>query len=201
MKNLFFILLLAAGVMTAQAHNGHGDEHKTHTIDNSNSTVTWLGKKVTGKHTGQIDIKKGMVTFHGDKLVEATMIMDMTSITCTDIEDEGTNAKLIGHLKSDDFFGVETHPEASFSATGFEMSDEGSYNVTGNLTIKGTSHEISFPIEVQQGATGNIEISGTMTFDRTKYNVKYGSGKFFDSLGDKMINDDVSLTFNLATNS
>lgn len=195
MKNLFVTALLALFV-TSFTFAHHGPDHKTvYAVDSDQSTVTWVGKKVTGEHTGNIGIKSGTISVDHGKIHAVNIAMDMTSITCTDLEDEGYNKKLIGHLSSDDFFSVESHPQSTFATTNFEAIDEG-YLVSGNLTIKGITHEISFPVSMEEN-DGVFTAKGTATFDRTKWDIKYGSGKFFDSLGDKMIYDEVSLTFSL----
>ena len=114
----------------------------------------------------------------------------MTSITSTDLKGPPAN-KLLGHLKSDDFFGVETFPTAELDITKVTKTDTG-YNVTANLTIKGTSKPVTFDTVVtKEGATAEIVI------DRTEYGVKYGSGKFFENLGNKAIYDDFTLNVNL----
>ena len=198
MKYVLILLTMMFGFACAQAHHGP-DDHNTYTINPEKSSVTWTGKKVTGSHTGNITIQSGKVQLHGGALVEATITIDMTSITCTDIENEEKNAKLVGHLSSDDFFSVEAHNTSSFKATSIKQSDAGGYNVTGNLTIKGITNEITFPVNTKMTADG-LQINGTMVFDRTKWKIQYGSGSFFDSLGDKAINDDVSLEFSLLAN-
>jgi polyisoprenoid-binding protein YceI len=197
MKNLFLIAMLGLFMTSfTLAHPGHDGDKKVYTINTEKSMVTWTGKKVTGEHTGNISIKSGQILSHDGSLQSASVTMDMTSITCTDLEDEGYNQKLIGHLSSDDFFSIESHPEASFETT--SLKGEGSdYIVTGKLTIKGQTSEISFPVKADMQADGSMSVNGTATFDRTKWNIQYGSGKFFDSLGDKMIYDDVTLEFSL----
>ena len=180
----------------ALANNGHEGDKKVYTVNSEKSSVVWTGKKVTGKHTGNISVKSGQLVAQDGNLKSAVVTMDMTSITCTDLEDEGYNQKLIGHLSSDDFFSIESHPEASFETT--SLKGEGSeYTVTGKLTIKGMTSEISFPVTTEMTPDGTLSVTGTATFDRTIWKIQYGSGKFFDSLGDKMIYDDVTLAFAL----
>jgi hypothetical protein len=79
-------------------------------------------------------------------------------------------------------------------------SGNGDYNVKGNLTIKGITNEISFPAKVSL-ENGNVQAMGTATIDRTKWNIKYGSGKFFQGLGDKMIYDEFEITFDIKAKS
>ena len=188
MKN--FILIFAAILLSVTVWAT--DDHKeVKTINTENSSVTWQGKKVTGTHTGLISITEGSLEFDHGKLTGGNIVIDMTSITCTDLPATPAG-KLLGHLKSDDFFGVANFPTAELNITEVKKSDAG-YTVTGNLTIKGISKPVTFDTAVtKSGATAQIVI------DRTDYDVKYGSGKFFDNLGDKTIYDDFTLDVNLA---
>ena len=116
----------------------------------------------------------------------------MSSIIVTDLQG-GSKAKLEGHLKADDFFGVEKHKTAKLVFTNISGKGKGLYTVTADLTIKGITKPITFDITVK----GNTA-STTLKVDRTKYDIKYGSGSFFSDLGDKTINDEFELKVNLA---
>ncbi len=157
-----------------------------------NSTITWVGKKVTGQHTGNISLKEGFLMMKGKELRGGEFVIDMTSINVTDLSGD-SKGKLEGHLKSDDFFGIANHPTATLKFTGFS-GEEGMYTVIGDLTIKGQTHPVSFELKID----GN-KATTALKVNRTKYGIKYGSGSFFDNLGDKAINDefelDVSLEF------
>ncbi len=153
------------------------------------SKVTWKGYKVTGSHEGTVDLKSGFLKFDDGKLVGGEFVIDMTTIGSTDLEGEW-KGKLDGHLKSDDFFGVASHPTASLVFTKVDSEKKGSYNVTGDLTIKGKTHPVVFSIAINKNkATTSLKI------DRTKYDIKYGSASFFDNLKDKAIDNE----FDLAT--
>ena len=162
-------------------------------IDSENSTVAWTGYKVTGSHNGTINVKSGKLIFEDNKLTGGEIVMDMTSIQVADLSGESAD-KLVGHLKSDDFFGVEKHPTAMFKIT--KVASRGKaddYKVSGNLQIKGISKPISFNIIAKSnGAKAEV------TIDRSDYNIRYGSGSFFDNLGDKTIYDEFDLTIKLA---
>ena len=159
-------------------------------VDASKSSVKWLGKKVTGEHFGTISVKEGYLDSSGGKVV-----IDMNSMLVEDIKDSGMNAKLLGHLKSDDFFGVSTFPTSELLVTKVENKGN-SHTFSGNLTIKGITHPASFTAtSVKSGKTTTY--SGTLTIDRSKYNVRYGSKSFFNDLGDKTIYDEFTLDFNL----
>lgn len=169
------------------------------TLNTEGSTVTWKGEKVTGSnHIGTIEVKSGEVFFEDKVLVGGNFILDMTTIQ-ENIEEQ--NEQLINHLRSDDFFSVESHPEASFEITNVtETESEGAtHTIEGNLTIKGISKNIEFEAYIQESnnvfaATANFEI------DRTDWDVRFGSGKFFDDLGDNAIKDAIEFQLNLVTN-
>lgn len=170
-------------------------------VDTSLSTVNWLGKKVTGEHNGTIKIARGDISTDKDNVVGGSFEIDMNTIVNRDLEDAEMNAKLIKHLKSDDFFSVEKHPTAKFEITKVEsLSDreKPNYNntISGNLTIKGITKGISFPASIKME---NSVLSSFADFDidRTEWEIKYGSGKFFENLGDKMINDKFNIKFKI----
>jgi len=172
-------------------------------VQASESKVFWTGKKLSGEHVGVISLKNGEIVLDGDTFVSAKINIDMSSIICTDIEDVNYNQKLVGHLKSDDFFSVDKFPESNFKATQFDAisgakSCEANYTVKGMLSIKGISHEISFPAKLEV-KNNQLLVYATLSVDRTKWDIKYGSGSFFDGLGDKMIKDKFDLKFQLVS--
>lgn len=160
-------------------------------LDTSASSIVWNGKKVTGEHTGTISFKSGSLQFKGDKLKGGEFEVDMNSITCTDIEDEGYNKKLVNHLKSDDFFGVTTYPSSKLVLTSVSKNGKG-YSIKGDLTIKQKTNPVEFMAQVD-----GKNFKGKMVIDRSKFDVRYGSGSFFDNLGDKTIYDDFTLEFSV----
>ncbi|RXQ89884.1 YceI family protein [Ancylomarina salipaludis] len=167
------------------------------------SKVYWTGKKVSGKHTGEISLKNGEIVLNGEKFVSANINIDMSSIVCTDLSNEEWNKKLIGHLKSDDFFSTEKFPESNFKTTQFikiqnAKSDEANYTVKGILSIKGISQEISFPAKIDW-KDNELWVDASLSVDRTKWDIKYGSGSFFDDLGDNMIHDKFEIKFQLVS--
>ncbi|WP_370001233.1 YceI family protein [Winogradskyella sp.] len=161
------------------------------------STIEWKGFKPTGTHTGTISIKEGAVEVNNGAIESGNFTIDMNSIVVTDIpvEKEG-NAKLTGHLKSADFFDAETYPNAKFEVTGLKTVD-GKTMLSGNLTMKETTNNISIPVTTSMDGDTMTLTSETFTIDRSKWNVKYGSKSFFDDLGDSFINDDIELKVNL----
>ncbi|NNE55548.1 MAG: YceI family protein, partial [Flavobacteriales bacterium] len=167
-----------------------------YTVDGKRSTIQWTGSKVTGSsHTGYISLSSGTVEVKENKITSAKMTADMTSITNTDLDAEYA-AKLIGHLQSPDFFNVKEHNQSHFVLKSFTENERGGNTVTGTLTIKGISNEITFPARVAVKGD-QVVIDANLTFDRAKYDVRYGSGSFFDDLGDNMISDEVELTMHI----
>lgn len=192
-----FTSLIALAAFALLAFSPMGPT-KTYTVDTDASTLTWVGEKVTGKHNGSLKLKKGKFTFADAKLTGGDFEIDMTSITVDDLEGEwGT--KLLGHLQSDDFFSVSTYPTAAFKITQVAPGAEGSqYTVTGDLSIKGKTNPVSFDVTATE-KDGKMLTSGTATIDRTQYGIRYGSGTFFDNLGDKTISDNFELSFNVVS--
>jgi len=175
-------------------------EAVSYPVDLANSKVLWLGKKVTGQHNGTINLKSGEVLVKNDTLTGGRFEFDMNSITDLDLTDEKMNAKLTGHLKSADFFNVDSFATATFEITSAEMIanpvDSNNYNISGNLTIKGITNNISFPAVIVS-KDGMFNAKATIKVDRTLWNIRYGSGKFFKGLGDKMINDEFEVTIDI----
>jgi polyisoprenoid-binding protein YceI len=198
MKNITIAIATILLNIAAFANNSEGDP-KTMKIDSKKSKVQWIAEKVTGTHDGHVTIKEGSLTISNNEITGGEVILDMTTITVDDIKDESTNAKLKGHLLSDDFFSVAKNPASTFKLKKFsplKSPDGNNYTVTGTLTIKGISNDISFPAKID--ITGNlVTASADVTFDRTKWDIRYNSGSFFDGLGDYMIYDDVKIKFNI----
>lgn len=155
------------------------------------STVEWTGEKVTGSHNGTIELESGHFLMEDDKIVGGEFVMDMSTIVVTDLTGEN-KGKLEGHLKSEDFFGVENHPTAKLVITSAASKGNGKYGIVGDLTIKNETHPITFDLQMNDNSA-----STELTIDRSKYNVRYGSGSFFDNLGDKTIYDNFELAVNL----
>jgi len=158
------------------------------------SELKWTGKKVTGEHWGYIQLKDASLSVKNNQIQSGVFKIDMESINNQDIENEKTNAQLIGHLKSDDFFSVDKYPVATLKIKESTPFKNGFAEIKANLTIKGITHPISFKAE--QLVNG---YKAKITVDRTKYNVRYGSEKFFDNLGDNMIYDDFTLDVKIIT--
>ncbi|MBN2487096.1 MAG: YceI family protein [Bacteroidales bacterium] len=157
------------------------------------SSLKWTGKKITGSHWGYINLKEGSFTVKSNKIVNGTFTIDMNSMSNVDIDNPDMREKLIGHLKSDDFFGVDKFPVATLVITESSPFNSNVSKVKGKLTIKGITHPVSFDVT----KNGN-NYTSTITVDRSLYDVRYGSGKFFDNLGDNTIYDEFTLEVNIA---
>ena len=195
-KILLFALSIVAIGFNAIAGN---DGKSTMSVNSEESKVVWLGKKVTGEHSGEIKMAFGDLQFDGDVLTGGSFEIDMNTISNSDIENDEYKQKLVGHLKSDDFFGVDEYPKASFVITDVEHKKAGKYLLKGDITIKGITKSIEFPAQVTM-LDSKATATASVTIDRSEFNVKYGSGSFFDGLGDKMIYDDFTLDITLVAN-
>ena len=170
-----------------------------YTVDAEQSTVQWVGKKVTGQHNGSIAIQAGTLEITDGQLTGGQFSIDMGTIDTEDLQGED-KAKLEGHLKSDDFFGVEAYPTAQLVITQVTPEEDNTYTITGDLTIKGKTNPIEFPATVNM-QDGQVTAEADITVDRSKFDVRYGSDSFFDDLGDKVIYDDFELAVSLIATS
>lgn len=156
-------------------------------IDVKSSSIHWLAKKIVGQHEGTINFKSGALEMNDNKLIGGNFVVDMNSLTATDLTGDYLG-KLNGHLKNDDFFDVANHPTSTLKFTKVVENKSGNYTVTGNLTIKNIKKSITFDISLAAD-----QATTKLTVDRTKYNIKYASGSFFENLGDKTIEDNFTL--------
>jgi len=171
---------------------------QTFKADTKNSSIEWLAKKVTGQHNGDVKLSSGTITLGKNAITAGQFEVDMTTITVKDLTGEW-NEKLLVHLKSDDFFATDKFAKATLVITEGKKASDGVYNVKGNLTIKGITKPITFPATVVV-AGNNLTATSLVTIDRTLYDIKYGSKSFFESLGDKAIDNDFALTIKLVAN-
>ncbi len=165
-------------------------------IQQTSSTVNWTGKKVLGLHTGSINIANGFIEMTDKNIVGGEIEIDMTSIVITDIEDKKTNQDFLTHLLNDDFFSVDEFKIAKLVINGSSKIENNKSKIEGTLTIKDITHPVSFMATVEV-LTNTLHSLGELVIDRTLYNIRYGSGKFLESLGDNLIYDDFVLQFKL----
>ena len=188
-KNVLNLALAIVLGTTASANVTVNSEKKE--VKTEESKVTWKAFKVTGSHTGTVDLESGALVFEEGKLAGGEFIVDMTTLINSDLEGE-YKGKLEGHLKSDDFFAVTSHPTSKLVFTEVAATGKNSYKVTGDLTIKGITKPITFDVSIY-----GSKATATMKVDRAQYDVRYGSGSFFENLGDKTIYDEFDLVVDL----
>jgi polyisoprenoid-binding protein YceI len=190
MRNLILLSAMLFS-LSAFAHNSNPIKKS---VNIKESVIEWKGYKVTGSHTGTIAVKSGNFEFDENGMLNGgNFVIDMATIEVTDLKGNGA-AKLKGHLTSTDFFGVENHPEASFNITNvISRGTPGQYKIIGNLTIKNITKEIKFNANIDESAA-----TAEIVIDRSEYDIRYGSGSFFDNLGDKTIYDEFELAISLA---
>ena len=179
---------------STQQAQGVATADNIYNIETAQSQITWTGREVsTSYHYGTLDFVSGNFEISNGAIVNGEFIGDMTSINNQDMEGD-SKARLEGHLKSDDFFSVESYPTAAISINSSELISDGKWNVSADLSIKGFTHPVNFEmISSEDGWSANL------VFDRSKYDVRFRSGSFFENLGDKLIYDDIELSINLTT--
>ena len=166
----------------------------TYNIVQDESSLMWTGREVsTSSHYGTINFTSGQFEIADGLISQGEFLVDMTSITVQDLTG-GSKDRLEGHLRSDDFFSVESYPTAHLYISSSEAISNGKWMVNGFLTIKDISHPVLFEM-----ANTEDGWNASLVFDRSKYNVKFRSGTFFENLGDKLIYDDIELKINLKT--
>jgi len=161
------------------------------------STINWEGQKIIGSnHAGTINLKSGWLQVNGNAITGGNFVIDMNSIRNNDLKDDASKERLVGHLKSDDFFGVEKYPVSNLVITGGSEFTDNTAKVRGNLTIKDATHPVEFTVSVKKTG-GSLVYTAQIAFDRSLYEVRYGSGKFFSNLGDNAIKDEILLDVKL----
>lgn len=190
---LFLSMLSMPGIITA--------ETKTLKVDTKNSNIAWVGKKIAGQHNGSLSLSDGKVIVSNQKLAGGEFTIDLNSLSCEDLTDEGYNKKLIGVIKSKDFFDIINFPTATVKINKVEKytATEDKYKVIADVTIKGITNPVTFNAffsAKDNKYSGNAAI----VIDRTKWDIKYGSASFFDNIGDRAIKDEIELNVSLKTN-
>lgn len=189
MKKLVFpVLLMAFALISFKSL-----ESTTYKAVVADSKITWLGASPTKTHDGTLSISEGTLVFEDNKLVGGDFIIDMNSIKVLDVKFGPANKRLTKHLKSDDFFETKKYPTGKFQITNSEAKD-GKTLVKGNLTIRGITKEVSFLADVSSDGNSASLKSESFKIDRTKWDIKYRSGSFFDNLKNKMIEDKITIS-------
>ena len=202
MKKILFVLLLGLGLVTLSACTSTNNEVSeevntitslsdgTYQVNTENSKLAWKASRIVGNsHTGIVPIKSGNLIVESGNLSGGYLLLDMKGLT----SDENI-ASLVKHLNSEDFFATETYPEANLAITSVARTpEEGLYAVNGDLTLKGKTAPISFNLRLAS-ANGKVAAVSELELDRTTWDIRYGSGKFFQDLGDKIIKDEIEIS-------
>lgn len=188
------ILVLAVALISMSFSRPIIVTQKSLKVDVVHSTISWKGYKPTGSHSGTVNLSSGILEVEGGKIKGGSFTVDMATIKDTD-----GSGKLEGHLKSEDFFDVESHTSSKFEITGIE-NKEGKILVTGNMTIKSIAKQITFPATLAETNEAVTLISDTFQINRTDFNVKYKSKSFFNDLKEKFINDEFDLQVTIVAN-
>jgi polyisoprenoid-binding protein YceI len=160
-------------------------------INVSESSIHWLGKKITGQHEGNINLLSGSLIMENGLLTGGDFVVDMNSIASKDLKGESAK-KLEESLKSEEWFDAENHPQAKLVFSSVVSQGGGLYNVTGDFTIKGKTNPATFELQVNY-----LEATAKVIIDRTLYNILHGSTSFLDNLKDKIIDNYFELDVNL----
>ncbi|HMR18005.1 MAG TPA: YceI family protein [Sphingobacterium sp.] len=183
---LFLLFFCVATLAVAQSPTDYK-------VDGAKSSLRWEAKKVVGGHEGTINIKDGMVKVIGRTVTGGNFVIDMQSLVCTDAE------RVTGHLKNADFFDVEKFPTSIFVVTKVEQTEKGA-SVTGKLTIKGITKDISFPAVISIDET-KLVAKAEVKVNRLDYDIRYRSNSFFADLGNRAIEDIFTLHVSLVATS
>ena len=167
-----------------------------YTADTAKTVLQWKATKVIGGHTGKIELKNGWIDWKRNSILSGAFIIDMKTIRDEDLTDDKMKSTLENHLKSDDFFGVEKFPETLLEITSPVAFRKGEALVNAFLTIKGVRQPVVFTAKVKEEGNELI-FTAPVTVDRTRFGLKYGSGKFFANLGDKAISDNFTVDVTL----
>jgi polyisoprenoid-binding protein YceI len=172
---------------------------KKYQIDTEKSLVSWTGRNLAGRHTGNLAISSGELTIEKGQLTGGRIVIDVKSITNLDLQQADYRTMLVSHLLSEDFFEVSRYPSAEAVLKGWRPIPEATpgrpnYRIDADLTIKGITHPVQFDAVIAPQADC-IKAQAALDIDRTAWNVTYGSGRLFEMLGMHLVNDLVTLEF------
>lgn len=170
---------------------------QTYNVNPTETKIVYVGKKVTGQHTGNLTAKSGKLTLKGEEISGGEIVVDMNTLTSTDLTDAEYNAKYVGHMKSEDFFNTAKFPEAKLVIKNSKKTDKG-LEVKGDLTIIGQTKPVTFLVTDFKKTESAVSGKSNLTLNRTLWGLKYGSNSFFKGLGDKAINDEFTLAIDLS---
>lgn len=200
---MFFMLVLTPALLSAQTSQKPSSSGKL-AVNIDESKVNWIGKKPGGEHNGYVRLSKGELILAKNEVTGGSFTIDLNSITDVDIQDKDMNARLVGHLKSADFFDVSNYPTGSFVITkvsklqgSASATNKVTHKIEGNLTLKGITKKISFDAAISI-LNGKVTASAPpFTINRTDWGVNYQSKSIFAELKDQFIYDDMTLSIEL----
>lgn len=192
MKSFLALALLVTSSAFAQTK----EMTTTYTVDTQKTKIEWTGSKVSGKHYGNVSVKNGNLVFKGAELTGGEVVIDMKSMTVTDLTDKETAGKFLGHMQSPDFFDTAKYPESKLVVKSTKKVGN-DLEVTGDLTMIGKTSPVVFKVTEWKWTDKLVTGKANIKVDRTKFGLKYGSGQFFKGLGDKMIHDEFTLNVDL----
>ena len=220
MKNFFFVAAFAL-LAVACSNAPKGDKTKVseaqevkkdvvaaeeYKLIADSSSIAWVGTKPSGQHNGSVSFQSGTLQVKEGEVVGGSFVADMTSIDVLDLDRESEwHGKLVGHLKDKDFFHVDSFPTGKFEIVSVEKlasveakdDIQATHKLTGNLELKGISKSISLLAQISvEGGVVKAQ-TAKIVVDRTEWDIKYKSKKFFEELKDKFISDDFSLAITL----
>ncbi|MBV9276050.1 MAG: YceI family protein [Verrucomicrobia bacterium] len=173
-------------------------------VDQAASVAEWVGRNLFNRHAGTVQLGAGTIDFRNGLLVDGHLVVDMTTLRCTDITDPALNAHLIAHLKSDDFFSTEKYPNAEFNILTATVRDgvnpdEPNYRIRGDFTLRGVTQPLDLSAVVARKPGGAFTAQARLDIDRTLWGAIYGSAKFFGGLGQHLVNDVVHVYLKVVT--
>ncbi len=190
-------------LQTSEAQQAASSQGTKLSVDVNKSHIYWKGFKPAGSHHGMLGIKSGELFIEGDELKAGSFVLDMNHIICEDLTDQSMNEKLVGHLKSPDFFDVAAYPEGKFTITKVEkLSDnpeQMTHRISGNLQLKGIDKNITFDIKASKQDNTYYATTSAFTINRTQWGVNYQSKSIFKNLTDSFINDDIEINIHIVT--
>ena len=207
MKNILLIVLLFVvgcgtkkdAEISSTTLEQISPEQGIYSVHIDKSELSWIGKELSTKiHTGSLNISNGIIQVGDDNSVSGNIIINMSTINVTDLQGR-SKEMLEKHLRSADFFEVENYPEAqiNFKSKSFnKLVNQISFE--GDLTIKDITNPISFNATLIESSP-YLKANAILSFDRSKYDVRFRSGSFFENLGDKLILDDIDVNIKLVT--
>ncbi|MBV8813710.1 MAG: YceI family protein [Verrucomicrobia bacterium] len=173
-------------------------------VDQAASVAEWVGRNLFNRHAGTVQLGAGTIDFRNGLLVDGHLVVDMTTLRCTDIADPALNAHLVAHLKSDDFFSTEKYPNAEFNILTATVRDgvnpdEPNYRIRGDFTLRGVTQPLDLSAVVARKPGGAFTAQARLDIDRTLWGAIYGSAKFFGGLGQHLVNDVVHVYLKVVT--